>query len=349
MHSASEKDGAASAGLARRGCLGAQYRGIMAFSLDHSWVWDFWLADDGALFHLYYLHAPRRLVDPELRHRNARIGHATSRDLVSWDDHGPVLMPGVPGAFDQSATWTGSVVRGPDGLWRMFYTGAHFLSDASMANIEAIGVATSNDLHTWTKTRGSVLRADPRWYETLGSSDWPEEAWRDPWVVADPDGARWHMLVTARANHGEESGRGVIGHAVSSDLADWEAQPPLSVPGQGFGHLEVPQLVELEERHVLVFSCNSPRLSQHRAGQRGGIWVAPAEGPIGPFRLDQARLLATEELYAGRLVRRRDGAWVLLAFEMSRPGAVFGGRISDPLPVRWDDTTETLVLEREFV
>ena len=30
----------------------------MTFTLDSHWVWDFWLADDGDLFHMYYLHAP---------------------------------------------------------------------------------------------------------------------------------------------------------------------------------------------------------------------------------------------------------------------------------------------------
>ena len=316
----------------------------MAFSLEHSWVWDFWLADDGERFHLFYLHAPRALGDPELRHRNARIGHATSLDLASWTDHGLVLGPGPAGAFDATATWTGSVVRGGDGLWRMFYTGTRFLAPDSGANIETVGLATSTDLHTWTKQPGPILRAEPRWYETLGSSGWSEEAWRDPWVYPDPDGERWHMLLTARANHGPEAGRGVIGHAVSTDLTHWEAQPPLSASQSGFGHIEVPQLVEIEGNRLLLFCCNTSRLANSRAGQIGGIWVAPALGPVGPFAIDEASLLVTEDLYAGRLVQRRDGSWVLLAFEMGTPGRPFRGVICDPIPVRWDASRGTLAL-----
>ena len=45
------------------------------------WIWDSWIADDGELFHLFFLQAPRSLVDPDLRHTSARIGHATSTDL----------------------------------------------------------------------------------------------------------------------------------------------------------------------------------------------------------------------------------------------------------------------------
>lgn len=315
----------------------------MAFSLEQSWVWDFWIADDGERFHLFYLHAPRTLGNPDLRHRNARIGHATSLDLVSWTDHGEVLGPGPAGGFDATATWTGCVVRGPD-TWYLFYTGSRFLDAVSNANVETIGVATSSDLQTWTKHPVPILSADPRWYETLGTSTWPEEAWRDPWVYRDADGERWHMLLTARATRGPDAGRGVIGHAISTDLLHWEAQPPLSNPQAGFGHLEVPQLVEVDGHRLLVFCCNAPRLANDRAGEVGGIYVAPALGPAGPFAIEQSSRLVSEALYAGRLVQRRDGTWVLLGFEMDEPARRFRGVICDPIPVHWDEGSGTLTV-----
>lgn len=308
----------------------------MAFSLPGHWVWDFWLADDGQLFHMFFLHASHSLGDPELRHRNARIGHATSGDLRNWDFVGATFQPGPAGSFDGSATWTGSVLHGPDGTWRMFYTGSLFPSAEAATNIETIGVASSPDLKTWRKQPGPIVRADPRWYETLGTSSWPEEAWRDPWVFADPAGQGWHMLVTARANHGDDAGRGVIGHAVSLDLEHWDVRPPLSQPQAGFSHLEVPQVVEIEGRNLLVFCCNSPRLANERLGQVGGIWTAPAESAAGPFDVARARLLVDERYYAGRLVRDRSGRWVLLAFRMNAPGQPFEGVISDPMRLAWD-------------
>ena len=309
----------------------------MAFTLPDSWVWDFWLADDGALFHAFYLHAPRSLGDPDLRHRNARIGHATSPDLVTWQDHGVVVAPGGKDAFDASATWTGSVVRGPDLVWRMFYTGASFRSPDSATNVESIGMATSRDLFTWTKRPGFVLRADPRWYETLGTSSWPEEAWRDPWVFPDPSGNEWHMLVTARANQGDDAGRGVVGHATSADLEEWQVQAPLSAPQQGFGHLEVPQIVEIDGHTMLVFSCDAPRLTNARRGDIGGVWVAPASTPLGPYAIDRLALLIPETHYGGRIVRDRAGRWVLLAFQMKGPDGHFSGGICDPIPLVLDD------------
>src|SRR5205085_11528965 len=119
---------------------------------------------------LFYLRAPKSLGHPDLRHRNARIGHASSPDLMVWTDHGQIFEPGPPGTFDDTANWTGSVVRGTDGRWRLYYTGSRFLSPQSNENIETIGMAASDDLFSWTKLPGPISRADTRWYETLGTS-----------------------------------------------------------------------------------------------------------------------------------------------------------------------------------
>jgi beta-fructofuranosidase len=187
-----------------------------------------------------------------------------------------------------------------------------------------------------------VLTADPAWYEKFGTSSWPEEAWRDPWVFADPAGNGWHMLVTARVNEGDDAGRGVVGHAISHDLATWRATPPLSEPQQGFAHLEVPQALDFDGHPMLLFCCNSPRLSGFRRGQLGGIWVAPASGPTGPFAIEKATLLAPESLYAGRMIRDRTGRWVLLAFQMENMDSTFEGSISDPIPLAWDAEARTI-------
>jgi len=309
----------------------------MSFTLPDHWVWDFWLADDGEQFHLYYLFAPRSLGDESLRHRNARIGRATSRDLVSWVDHGEVLAPGAAGSLDETATWTGSVVRASDGEWRMFYTGSRFLAPDSTTNVEQIGLAVSDDLVVWRKRDDVLVSADPRWYERLEDGTWREEAWRDPWVYSD--GERWHMLVTARANEGDALDRGVIAHATSDDLESWTVQPPVSAPGAGFLHLEVPQLVEHEGRYVLLFSCDTPHLAvdRRKRGETGGIWAVDAPSATGPFAVERAVRIADERYYSGRLIRDHDGAWLLLAFENVGEGGDFIGRLSDPMPVTWTD------------
>lgn len=316
----------------------------MSFALEDHWVWDFWTAADGELFHLFYLHAPRSLGDESLRHRNARIGHAVSRDLVEWTDRGVVLEPGSAERFDASATWTGSVVRDDAGTWRMYYTGTRFLADSGIANVETIGLATSTDLDTWVKDPGVEVSADGVRYETLGHGTWREEAWRDPWVYRDPEGHGWRMLVTARSaskrrdrdrpeDDAPDDDRGVIGTASSPDGLSWTIGAPATTPGAGFLHLEVPQLVEIDGTHHLLFSCDSAHLTGARGGTTGGIWVVRLEGPRPPFPVEEARLLVSEHLYSGRALQDRDGRWVMLAFENVDGGGRFIGSITDPIPL----------------
>lgn len=316
----------------------------MAFSLPQHWVWDFWFADTGETYHMFYLHAPTSLGSEELRHANARIGHATSEDLTTWTNHGLVLAPGALGDFDETATWTGSIVKGHDGLWRMFYTGSRFLKPGETKNIQTIGIATSPDLFTWTKQDLPLIQADPRWYETLHNSEWYEEAWRDPWVFFDRKEQTWHMLVTARANHGDNDDRGVVGHATSPDLDNWIVRPPLSTPRAGFGHLEVLQTVEIDGQGLLLFSCGHSTLAASRRGQArtGDIWAVSTPSLTGPFAIQNATALDTGTLYSGKIVQGRNGQWLLMAFNPGDADGSFQGLISDPLSINWDTDKKRL-------
>jgi beta-fructofuranosidase len=307
--------------------------------MDDAWVWDFWLANDGDQHHIFFLNAPMSLGDPDRRHRAARIGHAVSRDLSNWTQISPPFSVGVGSSFDEHATWTGCTVQGDDGLWRMFYTGSRYLADEpDLANIETVGLAVSADLIHWEKRPGPVTAADPRWYETYGSSDWKEEAWRDPWVFRDPAGNGWHMLVTARANYGASDDRGVIGHAISDDLDNWEVLPPLSVPGSGFAHLEVPQVVEINRIWYLIFSCPVEALSAEHAQTVAdpGVWTLPIQNPTAPFDVRQAHAMTTHEFYSGRVVQLRDGSFALMGFLNSQADDSFPGVVSDPVPLSLD-------------
>lgn len=307
----------------------------MTFTLPDHWVWDFWLARDGDTHHMMFLQAPMSLGDPDLRHRNASVGYATSDDLRSWTVHGTVLEPSGGQAPDATATWTGSIVE-TDAGWCMLYTGSRFLRDGEITNVETVLSARSRDLSTWTKDPGVVVAADERWYETLDAGTWHEEAWRDPWVFADPDGGGWHMLVTARARDGLGRDRGVIGSAWSPDLRRWEVRPPRSAVGAGFAHLEVPQVARVEGRWVLVFSCDAAHLAGTRSGEAGGIWAVALDDPRGPYPVERATLVTSERLYSGRIAEDADGGSVMLAFENVSTDGAFVGTLCDPLPVTWD-------------
>ena len=137
-----------------------------------------------------------RSSDPGCGTRRATIGHASSLDLVDWDVHADALLPDAE-RWDDLALWTGSVVRGDDGVWRMYYTA---LSAARAAASRTSGSAwrSHDDLITWRRVGDRpLIEPDPRWYRTL-DDDRRSETWRDPFVFADPDGDGWHMLITAR-------------------------------------------------------------------------------------------------------------------------------------------------------
>lgn len=300
-------------------------------TLKDKWVWDHWMVDTGSEYHIFYLQAPRSLVDPDLRHEHARTGHAVSTDLVRWEILPDALDAGAPGAWDDRATWTGSIVR-KDGTWYCFYTGSQH---AEQGLIQRIGLATSSDLVTWERHGDRpLIEADPRWYETLDRTKWHDQAWRDPWVFADPDGNGWHALITARANHGPADERGVVGHAWSPDLLTWEVRPPLSEPGE-FGHLEVNQVEVVNGQPVLLFCTGSGQISARRRARVGvepsATFAAPAASLLGPY--DLANAVPVSELYAGRIVRMRDGRWALMGFINEPSGGPFVGSIGDPVPV----------------
>ncbi len=306
----------------------------MTFDLPGSYVWDFWTAYDetAARHHLFFLHAPRSLRDPNQRHWHARIGHAVSADLRHWRLRPDPLADPAP--FDDLASWTGCTVRGPDRWW-MFSTG---LARAEAGLVQRIGSATSPDLETWTRT-GLVLATDPAHYQRSGEA-WPQESWRDPWVLRGDDG-RWHMYVTAR-DAGGARGCGVVGHAVSPDLAEWTIEPPLSAPTGRFEWLEVMQLVQVAHRWVLLFSCLSEQMPGAPAGA-GGIWSVPVEGPGSPVDVAAAVRLTDERLYVGKVVCHQ-GVPHLMAFRNAGPDGAFLGGVIDPLPVAWREDGRGLAL-----
>ncbi len=305
----------------------------MALRVEGEWVWDFWTAHDGEHHHLFYLHAPQSPQAPDERHHRARIGHAVSSDLRTWLPLPEPISPGPAGSWDDGATWTGSVVR-TEGGWAMLYTGAsageHYL-------VQRIGVAFSDDLTRWTKHPGNpVLEVEPTWYEVLDLDSWHDQAWRDPAVVF-LDGV-YHAFITARENTGPAGSRGVIARATSRDLVQWTVEPPVVGP-QGFGYLEVPQVLPVNGRWYLVFSAPAWAQPGRPEPRYTGIFQAVAEDPAGPYVECPPLYVDTDEgLYGGRLIEDPELGLVFLAFRYLDPHGRLVGEIIDPVPVTVDST-----------
>jgi beta-fructofuranosidase len=321
----------------------------MSLRLPDKWIWDFWLVRDGANHHIFYLQAPRALGRPSLRHHHASVGHAVSTDLRSWEVLPDALRPGSPGSWDDLAIWTGSTIA-HDGRWYMLYTG---ISRAEEGLIQRIGLAISDDLLHWEKHPANpVLEADPRWYELLDLTRWRDQSWRDPWLFRHPDDAFFHVLLTARSATATSDGAGVVGHGRSRDLINWEVLPPLTAAGE-FAQIEVPQLVRVDGRYEMLFSCLAEDHSLERRARPGvtgqtGTYVLTSVDPLGPYSYSGGPVAAPDgplgPLYAGKLVELDPGAWAFMAFRGGGDRS-FLGELTDPLAVRYDEHGRLVVGE----
>ena len=315
---------------------------------DTHWIWDSWIADTGADYHLFYLQAQRSLGDAGLRHLSATVGHAVSTDLVDWEVLPEALGP-TPGSWDDLSIWTGSTVLGDDGTWRMFYTATS--TRGYGVKDQRVGLAESDDLVTWRKVGTEpLLVSDPRWYKTLPEDVTASETWRDPQVFRDPACDGWHMLVTARSLIHGRNDDGVLAHARSHDLRTWELGPPVCESGFGFGQLEVAQVRQIDGRWVLVFTCSPQEMTDERRAETGDYctWSVPDDGAgaVGPWDIGLARPFTAEpDLFAAPLVQRRDGSWALVGFRNTEPKGVLAFDILDPIPVELDEHG-TLVASR---
>jgi len=311
----------------------------MTIKIDGKWLWDSWYVQDGDTWHGFFLQADTSLIDPDLRHLNVTQGHAKSTDLVNWTHLGTMFKPAASPAWDDSTTWTGSVVRGEDNLWHLFYTGTT-LAEASL--YQRIGHATSTDLHNWQRV-GDGLCLDmtgpaAACYETDHiTGKWHDRAMRDPWVMRDPSGDGWLMYFTARVpGVPEANAGGAIGFATSPDLQSWTLRPPVY---QGsFGQMEVPQVFHHGDHWYCLFCTSATHWSdqQRRFNPQApvtGTHYLIADHPRGPWRMAPGFLDGDTPCrrYAARIVDGPDGL-VILGFAHG-PEGHFGGYIMNPEPV----------------
>ena len=308
----------------------------MTFALNEEWVWDSWYLHEGELWHGYFLKAPKSIGDPELRHWNVTQGHATSKDLKSWNYLGTCFEPCKHDSWDDYTTWTGSVVKESDNFWHLFYTGT---SRSEEGLYQRIGHAISEDLHNWERVGDGLcldlVGPNAQIYENqhiIGF--WHDRAMRDPWVMQNPSGEGWLMYFTARVSGvSEANNSGAIGFATSSDLYSWTLQKP--VFSGGFGQLEVPQVFPVNNRWYCLFCTAKDHYSieqKSKVQSTSGTHYLIGNDPLGPWEIAPGRFFDGNDpckRYAARILQLGNDLKILGFRDVATNGS-FGGYIMDP-------------------
>jgi beta-fructofuranosidase len=234
-------------------------------------------------------------------------GHATSADLLTWQEQPVALAPG-PG---EVGCWSGSVVLSDHGVPTMFYTRV----DAADLDLGRIGRAVGDpSLLRWRRDPpGPVIAGGPPGVRMF----------RDPFVWREPDG--WRMLVGA----GLADGSGAVVQYRSADLLAW-AYDGIPLSGAAAGSMwECPQLFALDGVWVLLFSAlhdDGPGSVVYALGDYDGATFTPATW--GTFGYGPA-------IYATTTFRDADGRRCAMSWLRERdPVTGWAGALSVPWVLR---------------
>ncbi len=244
-------------------------------------MWDTWLIASDGMYFLYYIRiTPGRQPAGPLPSFGVAwdgISCARSRDLLRWEELGPVLEK------SDAAAWlgTGMIHRADDTFVMNF-------SEERPVGHQVVCFATSQDLVHWKRLPEEYdLRPDPSYYQTdpAETAD-PLPRW-DSIGVVPPSGERSDYLgfITANARDTLPGQCGTLGLLRSPDGLRWQQLPPAVEPGF-FPSYEVPAYVRFGPRHYVLFSSNSllgPRFDPLARGPHSGIYYVVADNEVGPY------------------------------------------------------------------
>jgi len=189
-------------------------------------------------YHLFYQFDPNVPAGNGFA-RSARCwGHAVSKDLVHWEDWPVAIWP--DSKFDRGGVFSGNTfVR--EGKLHALYTGN------VRGHVECYGIlAWSNDGGLTFKKKMVMDNKQRPYPET--PVHWDAQIWKE--------GDTWCQLIGARRKGVNRGGAAILWK--SKDLEHWTFQKNIA-PSIRYGHFwELPYLVPLGGRHVLMVGSGNP-------------------------------------------------------------------------------------------
>jgi fructan beta-fructosidase len=303
-----------------------KFRPNLHFSPRRGWMNDpnGMIRVDG-VWHLFYQHDPDSTV-----HGPMHWGHATSTDLVHWNEQPVALYPDALGTC-----FSGSAIETDEGV-KLFYTAHSRTADGQDYQVQCL-VHADDGLSRFVGDAANPVVPNP------GLT-----AFRDPKVIWHQASGKWIMLVT-------EGQR--VGFYGSTDLRDWTY---LSSFGEAHGRhsegpWECPDMVPLiapngETAWVLIIGLNPGGYAlgsgtQYFLGQFDGMHFTNANPPETELWLDYGR-----DYYAAQTFFERGGtetpiaiAWASNWLYARQTGTTaFRGVMSLPRELRLVDTPDGL-------
>ena len=246
-------------GIARKevvpGSLPVIDRKVGEFSREGEYVKDYYVFREADTFHLFYNVGNAGETQQWFEAGNEKaFGHATSKDLKTWEHH-PRVLEAVPGS------WEGMVVSAPSIIkhnetYYMFYTGF----DDRVPGKQTVGLATSKDLFTWERHPGNPVYEAPEWTERR------PDGWidcRDSHVIKYGDEFLLFTMVTTK------EGKGAISLASSKNLVDWEDLGPAVTT---FKEPESPRVFEHDGKFYMFISSAFGKQLLRATNPKTGPW-----------------------------------------------------------------------------
>jgi beta-fructofuranosidase len=251
-------------------------------------MWDTWYLVHDRTAHAFYLQKP--LPGASSPHPNAcALGHATSTDVIHWQEQEPILSPNPLGTpMDDLLPFTGCTVE-HDGRFYLYYTMRSSVDDG---RIQRTGLAISDDLYHWHRYDGNPVIEPVAPYCSIDkpfvSGGLPIVDCRDIVVIPDPDRkGSWLGYYAARVHTKEMIDGAVVALVRSDDLIHWEHLPPAFVEPR-FSVLEVPEVFQMPNgkwyMSCLTGQGYGNRCPYANAITEGTIW-AVSDHPHGPFQV----------------------------------------------------------------
>lgn len=331
----------------------------MSFQPPGKYAWDLWFAHDGKNQHIFYLQAEQKLCgyDPDKRHNLSTVGHAILNDgkFENVCREAVFQASTTDNTWDNLSIWTGSITKDPDShLYLMYYTSRKkedepIETPSEFQRPQNIGLATSNDLISWTRHPNSIkepLIANPGNVDHLDGV-----AWRDPYITKI--GEYYYCLITVRLvpnqkyDVDEWDQGGAVAYLKSENLYDWSnSKVEILVASKHFYEMEVPQLISIHEGgekfYYLIFCAQRKACSMLRRkempleeNQNGTYYLKSDPLAIDSRelpRFNQPARILTPALYAGKIINPSDTGLIIYGFDIGLgDGAKCGGIFSQQI------------------